>query len=398
MSTKRKLPTKLGQPTVKPSAKPYKRTALDESRTVVSASGLQEDTQDPDRVEDSSGRESDDDDLEDLEPDVDQAIVDSLHGVQQDADMVDADGEDDEGVDGSAEPSFGELVRTNMNPIDVAAPFAVVPEHAPNNLIAAPSGASLATVLAQALKTNDTSLLESCLQTTDLATIRSTIQRLAPPLASSLLSVLTSRLHRRPGRAGSLMVWVQWTLVSHGGYLATQKDLIKQLTALNRVIDERTRGLQGLLLLKGKLDMLEAQGLLRRSMMGRARADSEGELAEEDVVYVEGQESDDEPPNAIAVRKTDSVGRNTDVDGESEEEMPNTAGEMVDASESEVDSENLIDDEAVESDSESGDEDDVDHDDEDEMDSAEESDDALPARSAPSAKIRKTGELFSQAR
>src|SRR5436305_8171617 len=98
-------------------------------------------------------------------------------------------------------------------------------------------------------------------------------------------------MHKRPGRAGSLMVWVQWTLVAHGGYLATQPDLMKKLTTLKRVIDDRARGLQPLLSLKGKLDMLEAQMQLRRSMQSSGMGPDE-EDDEEGVIYVEGQEDE----------------------------------------------------------------------------------------------------------
>jgi U3 small nucleolar RNA-associated protein 5 len=59
-----------------------------------------------------------------------------------------------------------------------------------------------------------------------LLVIRATIQRLASLLTGILLQKLTERLHKRPGRAGNLILWAQWTLVTHGGYLATQPDLI----------------------------------------------------------------------------------------------------------------------------------------------------------------------------
>ena len=121
------------------------------------------------------------------------------------------DAEDEERA--TAEPSFGDLVRANASePIAVADAF----EDSESRPLTYPqdpnqprSGASLGTVLSQALKTNDVSLLESCLHTTDLNTIRATIQRLDSPLAGTLLQKLAERLHRRPGRAGSLMVWVE---------------------------------------------------------------------------------------------------------------------------------------------------------------------------------------------
>jgi U3 small nucleolar RNA-associated protein 5 len=168
------------------------------------------------------------------------------------------------------------------------------------------------------------------------------------------------------------MVWVQWTLVTHGGYLATQKDLIKKLAELNRVIDERAKGLQSLLSLKGKLDMLEAQIELRKSMQNQRRRIDEDE-EDEGVIYVEGQESDDE-----TMLKPQRLAANGDLEDMSDgseisEDMPTTNGVIADSEDS---SENeLIDDEAEETDDDSADEDEVDHDDED---SEEESDEEPP--------------------
>jgi U3 small nucleolar RNA-associated protein 5 len=280
----------------------------------------------------------------------------------------------------NGQPSFGDLVRANASePIDVAGAFedpSRTLAYPPGNQIQPPSGASLGTVLTQALKTNDVSLLESCLHTTDVNTIRATIQRLDSPLAGTLLQKLAERLHRRPGRAGSLMVWVQWTLVSHGGYLATQKDLIKKLAELNRVIDERAKGLQSLLSLKGKLDMLEAQIELRRNMQNQRRRIDEDE-EDEGVIYVEGQESDEE-----GVAKPQRLARNGDLEdisdgSEVSEDMPMTNGVIADSEDEEdsSDQDDLIDVEAEETDDDSGDEDEVDHDDED---SEEESDEEPP--------------------
>jgi U3 small nucleolar RNA-associated protein 5 len=169
----------------------------------------------------------------------------------------------------------------------------------------APALSSLGTVLNQALRTDDAVLLESCLLTSDLPTVRATIQRMDSALAGALLTKLAARMHRRPARAHSLMAWVQWTIVAHGGALAAQPDLVRRLAELSRVLEERARALPSLLVLKGKLDMLDSQMQLRRDNLGaggRGRAeydgyDDEEESADEDeegVVYVEGEEDDDE--------------------------------------------------------------------------------------------------------
>ncbi|APA16332.1 hypothetical protein SS1G_14329 [Sclerotinia sclerotiorum 1980 UF-70] len=396
MSAKRKLPTKLGQPMVKQGVKSFGAGHLDESKTVVSGgtankvktNGIKKN----EVVEISSDEENEsDDEMEEIEEDGSDAEENG--NVTTDVAMED---EGAEAAEEDGEPTFGDLIRAHASePIDVAAAFGDSKAQAlsyPQNSIQAPSGASLGTVLTQALKTNDVALLESCLHTTDLSTIRATIQRLDSPLAAILLQKLAERLHRRPGRAGSLMVWVQWSMITHGGYLATQRGLIKKLAEVNRVLDERSKSLQHLLSLKGKLDMLDAQIKLRRGMQNRPRLDSEDD--DEGVIYVEGQSDDEE--EVIVNGLPQRLAKNGDLqdisDSEIEEEMLN--GLVAESDEEEEDSEDdLIDDEAEETDADSGDEDEVDHDDIDEQGEDDESDDAV--QGPPKSKMQKiTGSTF----
>jgi U3 small nucleolar RNA-associated protein 5 len=373
MSTKRKLPSKLGQPQVKQSAKVLGKGKLDDTKAVVSSGGnaFKETTNGVSEIVDISSDSSSEDEDSDEEEAADVAMEDAEAPLPEEE---------------AAEPSFGDLIRANAtDAIDVAGAFEDQALAYPQGTqIQAPSGASLGTVLTQALKTNDVTLLESCLQTLDVNTIRATIQRLDSPLAGILLQKLAERLHRRPGRAGSLMVWVQWTLVTHGGYLATQKDLIEKLAQLNRVIDERAKGLQSLLSLKGKLDMLQAQIELRRSMQRRQVEDDEDD---EGVIYVEGQESEEDVESRTVVVN----GAFEDYSGsEVSEDMPITNGVIADSEEEDgsSDEEGLLDDEAEETDADSGDEDEVDFDDQDsEGDDAESDDDAAP----PPSKMQKIG-------
>jgi U3 small nucleolar RNA-associated protein 5 len=206
-------------------------------------------------------------------------------------------------MDEDQEPSFGDLLATaTSGPIVVESALqptgattststtsALAPHlHQSNHThsLITPSSTTLSTVLSQALHTNDSSLLESCLQLNDLAAVRGTITRLPSPLAEALLSALAARLHARPGRANNLIVWLQWTLVAHGGYLAGRRGLVARLGALQRVVRERANGLAPLLALKGKLDMLSAQMELRRLAGYGDEEDSEEGV----VVYVEDEE------------------------------------------------------------------------------------------------------------
>lgn len=310
-------------------------------------------------------------DAEDAEKD-DQAVDGA-----EDMDMSDEDGAEQE------ETSFGDLLQArHPNPIDVQSSFpdpmadrnALVPAGGDRTLTA-PSGSSLRTVLTQALKTNDRELLERCFQTTDLNDIRLTIERLSSQYVSVLLQRLAERIYKRPGRTGNLITWVQWSLVAHGAYLASQPEVMKKLRSLSQVLRERASGLQPLLRLKGKLDMLQAQLELRQRFAADSRAAiADDEDDEEGVIYVEGQDEDwtdgegkgddDEDVDADADarllegsipmgKKTQTVTPRNDEessdDDESDDEVPNGVVED-DEDDSEADDEdNLLDIEAEES-------------------------------------------------
>lgn len=336
-------------------------------------------------------------------------------------------GEEAEEVEEETEPTFGDLVRANASEaIDVQASFPPQNQQAlattGDRSLQLPSGMSLGTVLTQSLRTNDVNLLESCFHVRDLHTVRATIERIDSSLATTLLQKLAERLHSRPGRAGSLMVWIQWTLVAHGGYLASQPEVMKKLTSLHRVVAERANSLQSLLSLKGKLDMLEAQMNLRKSMQARSRAaNALDEDDEEGVIYVEGQEESDseaeaEVPNVMqsnqqvgqkgieiaesqegsaAAESDDEEGQEEDEEDE-DDEMPTTTNGFVPDSEDEGsesdDDEGLIDDEAVSTDANSDDAisaDEVDHDDVSSVDSeaSSEPEDVPPAKRLAKAKL-----------
>ena len=362
-----------------------------------------DDEQDDDEGDESvytsgSAEETDEDGMEDSDEGSQSAGRDGEVASDDDAEdeeIPDAHGQASATQEETAEPSFGELISANAaKHIDVeatlnesdAAPNALLPVNGARRL-QAPAASSLGTVLTQSLRTNDSSLLESCLYTTDLNIIRGTLERIDSSLAATLLEKLADRLHRRPGRAGNLMVWVQWTLVSHGGYLAGQPQLMDKLNALQRVVKERASGLNSLLLLKGKLDMLEAQVQLRRNMEYSMRLGDAGEDDEDDehVIYVEGQEEEeDSEEDAVAehrqsgihgqssskaitnhVQSAEEVEDDADASESDDEvdEMPTTMNGVAEDTDDEDQSESdegLFDDEAEETDADSGDEDEED--------------------------------------
>lgn len=307
------------------------RTQVDESHTVVEQGGAAENIPLEDESEkqkdnnisnpsDDDEEDSNEEDVEDeMEAEKEEAETPkkasasiTSHTQQEDVNMMDADAEE------GGEPSFGELVRAHAaEPIDVEAELddadadADADTHTralsstankPNTTLQLPAGISLTTVLSQALKTSDNTLLESCFHTTDMNIVRATIQRMDSSLAATLLQKLAERLSTRPGRYGHLLVWVQWTCIAHGGSIAGRPEVLRKMTALFKVMDQRSASLSSLLLLKGKLDMLDAQLGLRRNLQRTAGAGSRGrgshgtgvpgseEDDDEDVIYVEGEE------------------------------------------------------------------------------------------------------------
>ncbi|ORY11645.1 Dip2/Utp12 family-domain-containing protein [Clohesyomyces aquaticus] len=320
----------------------------------------------------SGGDDDDDDDDEQNPPPTAQeeegapTTAPAVNGEVHDEDRPVEDGPAESG-----ELSFGERLQAQaLHVVDVEATFdranaesRALATASNSRSLAPPSASSLGTVLTQALRTNDQELLESCLKVIDMDTIYATVERLPSPLVGNLLQKLAEHLHKKPGRAGMLMVWVQWSLAAHGGYLASQPQLVKQLATLTKVLKERASGLQPLLALKGRLDMIHAQLELRRRNQKRAAHDEDDEA----VVYVEGEDdftsAEEDNESVTGSDAAAGVARKRmrrDSDGEdtsSVDEMPTTMEvDEDDSEEGSEDSEGLVDDEAEETDNDSGEE------------------------------------------
>ena len=320
-------------------------------------------------ISSSAEEEESDDDLEEHTqpggPVEDVASAVNGHAEEEDRPV------EDESAD-AEELSFGDRLRAqDPEPIqesrivDVESAFVgtnseskALATASQNRTRSAPSLNSLGTVLTQALRTNDQDLLETCLRNVDVDAIYATVERLPSPLVGNLLQKLAERLHKKPGRAGMLMIWVQWSLAAHGGYLASQPQLVKQLSTLNKVLKERASGLQPLLSLKGRLDMLRAQLDLRKRNQRRAADDDEDEA----VIYVEGEDDyvsseessiEGDAPSGAQKRLREDF---EDDDESSIDEMPTTMEVNEDSAEGSEDSDNLLDDEAEETDVDTGDE------------------------------------------
>jgi U3 small nucleolar RNA-associated protein 5 len=183
------------------------------------------------------------------------------------------------------------------------------------------------------------------------------------------------------------MHWIQWTLIAHGGVIASQPKVIHSLSSLQKVVSERAKGLNSILALKGKLDMLEDQMHLRRKMANPKRRnagdsgsdDEDGDDDDEDVIWVEGEDEAARTPG----RRRGFEGDFDDSDDD-DADVPITNGFVGDSDDEDVSAGEEEDSEA----DESLDEDEVNHDDVDESMGEDEDSDV---EAAPPAKLQKTG-------
>ncbi|CAO3626756.1 unnamed protein product [Cunninghamella echinulata] len=131
-----------------------------------------------------------------------------------------------------------------------------------------PAAQSLKTVLVQALHSNDTVLLEGCLQHRNQELIETTIRRLPTSYVIPLLLQLIDLFQENPARTQSIMNWIKPTLRIHTAYLMTVPDLVGKLSNFYQAMDTHTRALPKLLSLEGRLKVINAQIDVRSHTLG----------------------------------------------------------------------------------------------------------------------------------
>lgn len=147
---------------------------------------------------------------------------------------------------------------------------------------------TFATILRQALKTNDTQLLETCLSQRDESLIKASVLRLDSSLAVALLERLAEKMARQPTRAGDLNFWIKWVMIAHGGYFVSLPNLLKTLSSLHATLADRVATLPRLLALQGRLELLNSQMELRRDILSSKRIEDDSDSEDESAVeYVE---------------------------------------------------------------------------------------------------------------
>lgn len=148
--------------------------------------------------------------------------------------------------------------------------------------------ATLTIILAQSLKNNDHSLLESVLVNRDPNIVQNTIARLDSSLAVILLDRLSERITRQTSRFDQLNFWLKWIIIIHGGVLSSLPNLNTKLANLHAILSKKANTLPRLLELQGRLTMLHQQVDLKKEILNGDQfvytSDNENEDA---VEYVE---------------------------------------------------------------------------------------------------------------
>jgi U3 small nucleolar RNA-associated protein 5 len=174
-----------------------------------------------------------------------------------------------------------------------------------------PSAGSLQTVLVQALHSNDSSLLEACLQHSKPDVINSTVRRLPTEYLIPLLLELIQKFQEKPGRAPVLLIWIKSVLLIHTAYLMTVPDLVGKLSNFYQALDTRLGVFPKLLALRGRLDIVQSQVNVKSYSNINDKQLQRAQLAEN--VYVE-LDSDDEAEAEEEMLSMDEDGMSSDED------------------------------------------------------------------------------------
>jgi len=133
---------------------------------------------------------------------------------------------------------------------------------------ATPRADSSAVLLTQALQNDDVALLEDCLSCRDHTMINNTVRRLPPTSVLPFLKQVCNRMRSKPGRATTLVPWVQAVLIEHTAYLTTVPAATGVLGDLFQAADARVAVFDNFLKLQGRLDLIMSHVSRRRISQG----------------------------------------------------------------------------------------------------------------------------------
>ena len=190
----------------------------------------------------------------------------------------------------------------------------------------APSGGakadSLAALLSQALRADDTALIERCLSVSDSTTIANTVAKLPASAAMKLLSECAARAQAKPNAGERCAAWARTILLHHAGYASTAPKARATLMRLSQTIESHVSMQGALQSLLGRLELVLHASAARGA--GAADAAGDDDLEATTTVYSEATDAVDVLQDVMAQdgEEEDDEGEDweTDEEGESDDE------------------------------------------------------------------------------
>lgn len=232
-------------------------------------------------------------------------LVKSGHDFSKlDTEEVEEQQENEDEDEDEDDEDNGSTLADRLDVLEVSDKASQAPATSLTGKIAYRTPASFTIVLTQALKTNDHTLLETCLADRTETFIEASIKRLESSYAVLLLEHIAEKVARSPGRAAVLTVWIKWIIAIHGGYLVSLPNLNKSLAILHSTLANKITALPRLLELYGRIEMLKGQFKLRREILAGSGitenfeedgsdVDSEVDYIEDADLIVDGEADDD---------------------------------------------------------------------------------------------------------
>jgi len=151
---------------------------------------------------------------------------------------------------------------------------------------------SMDTVLLQALKTNDNTLMDSVLNNTNEEIIRKTIEKLPQSAVLPFLSYVV----RKYFSDSKVVPWVRLVLISHTPYLITVPDLPEKISQLYSLIESQLNAFGDFVRLQGRLNLLMTQVNPKESsmtkMVSKTPLNVFKEIEEEEDMVVDDQKQE----------------------------------------------------------------------------------------------------------
>lgn len=197
----------------------------------------------------------------------------------------------------------------------------------------APSGGakadSLAALLSQALRADDTALIERCLSVSDSTTIANTVAKLPASAAMKLLSECAARAQAKPNAGERCAAWARTILLHHAGYASTAPKARATLMRLSQTIESHVSMQGALQSLLGRLELVLHASAARGA--GAADAAGDDDLEATTTVYSEATDAVDVLQDVMAQdgEEEDDEGEDweTDEEGESDDEEEDSSDE-----------------------------------------------------------------------